>query len=1061
MNPSAPSPPGLPRRYAIAFSFPGERREYVERVARALLPAFGGETDGKARIFYDAWHEEPIIGYNTARKLQQIYAHDADLVVPFYCQDYLNKKWCGVELRAIEALLYDQQFDRVLPFRFDLVDIPSSFKTDVFPVVTNRPPEEIAALILARYNALQQTAFTLPERPPEPPPRLGNLRPATPLFVGRERELAALEAAVFAPPPRRVVVAHGFGGMGKTELAVAFADRHAAKFPAGLWMLGAEGKQSLLPLLGELAPELGLPASAGPDESAEQRGRCVLAELHRRASAARETDPDGGAACLLVLDNVSERALLAEPQRAALAGADWLQILATTRLSPADLRAGRGQGLAFVPVDTLEPEAALDLLRRHQPDGQWPAATASGDEAAARELVHELGGFTLTLESVALYLGLHPDIRPAAYLKRLRKEGLPSADALGADPDVATQTRHREKQLALVLDATLQKLAPAERATLDYAALLPPDNIPWPWLRAVVARELPDALREEEGYPDPWLGIRSRLEGLRLLTPTNHPELARLHRMVAAQLREGLSRNAAEMLRRLRTTVERFALALEDDILHAPAQHVWQVAPLEEAVRHWRDGEQDTALGHIAGVVGTIEATLGRLDVAGTFLGIYHETAERNLAANPESAQTARDVSVSLERLGDFLASRGLPGDAEKALGHYQRSLEVRERLLLANPESAQAARDVSVSLNKLADSLANRGLPGDAEKALGHYQRSLEVSERLLLANPESAQAARDVSVSLNKLADSLANRGLPGDAEKALGHYQRSLAVAERLLQANPESAQAARDVSVSLERLGDFLASRGLPGDAEKALGHYQRSLEVSERLLLANPESAQAARDVSVSLDQLADFLASRGLPGDAEKALGHYQRSLAVAERLLQANPDSAQAARDVSVSLERLGDFLARRGLPGDAETALGHYQRSLEVSERLLVANPESAQAARDVSVSLNKLGDFLARRGLPGDAETALGHYQRSLEVRERLLVANPESASVVRDVVVSHFKLAQFGLQGGNQALAMRHFGECHRLLHARIAVGVTFDPPIMNLYQQLHAAFGGGA
>lgn len=36
------------RRFAIALSFPGERREYVEQVANALLPAFGGE---KSRIF--------------------------------------------------------------------------------------------------------------------------------------------------------------------------------------------------------------------------------------------------------------------------------------------------------------------------------------------------------------------------------------------------------------------------------------------------------------------------------------------------------------------------------------------------------------------------------------------------------------------------------------------------------------------------------------------------------------------------------------------------------------------------------------------------------------------------------------------------------------------------------------------------------------------------------------------------------------------------------------------------------------------------------------------------
>ncbi|MBO3707995.1 MAG: SEL1-like repeat protein [Candidatus Accumulibacter sp.] len=416
-------------------------------------------------------------------------------------------------------------------------------------------------------------------------------------------------------------------------------------------------------------------------------------------------------------------------------------------------------------------------------------------------------------------------------------------------------------------------------------------------------------------------------------------------------------------------------------------------------------------------------------------LGHYRrslELGERLLVANPESAQAARDVSVSLIRLGGFLASRGLPGDAEAALGHYRRSLELGEPLLVANPESAQAARDVSVSLERLADFLASRGLPGDAEESVGHYRRSLKLCERLLVANPQSAQAARDASVRLTKLADFLARRGLPGDAEEAFGHYRRSLELRERLLVANPESALAARDVSGSLERLGRFLASRGLPGDAEEALGHYRRSLEVGERLLVANPESAQAARDVLVSFIQLGDFLASRGLPGDAEEALGHYRRSLEVGERLLLANPESAQAARDVSVSLIQLGGFLASRGLPGDAEEALGHYRRSLEAGERLLVANPESAQAARDVSASLNKLAEFLASRGLPGDAEAALGHYRRSLEVGERLLVANPESAQAARDVVVSLIQFGGFLASRGLPGDAEAAFGHYRRSL-----------------------------
>jgi hypothetical protein len=156
------------RRFAVALSFPGERREYVERVARALLPSFGGEIEGKSKILYDLWHEASIIGYAATRRLQGAYS-DSDLIVPFYCADYRTKQWCGVELRVIEQFLFDQEFDRVLPFRFDAVEIPGSFKTDIFPLISDRKPEEIASLIVERYNDLQRSTSQVPTaRPMEP-----------------------------------------------------------------------------------------------------------------------------------------------------------------------------------------------------------------------------------------------------------------------------------------------------------------------------------------------------------------------------------------------------------------------------------------------------------------------------------------------------------------------------------------------------------------------------------------------------------------------------------------------------------------------------------------------------------------------------------------------------------------------------------------------------------------------------------------------------------------------------------------------------------------------------
>jgi tetratricopeptide (TPR) repeat protein len=303
--------------------------------------------------------------------------------------------------------------------------------------------------------------------------------------------------------------------------------------------------------------------------------------------------------------------------------------------------------------------------------------------------------------------------------------------------------------------------------------------------------------------------------------------------------------------------------------------------------------------------------------------------------------------------------------------------------------------------------------------------------------------------------LGENLMTRGHSGDLAAARVNYQRALDLRERLLAANPDSALAARDVSVSLDRLGDFFAGRGQSGDAAQALVYYQQGLEIDERLLAANPESAQVARNVSVSLAKLGGFLSGHGLPGDAALALAHYQRGLEIRERLLAANPDSAQAARDVAVNLHQLGDVLSGRGLPGDAAQALAHYQRGLEMSERLLAANPDSAQAARDLMVSYERMGKIMAGSKDADAPARALDHQRKALEIAMRLYDQNRGSMYQARTVAVSYLLTAQCAHAAANAELATQALAGCHGVLQQAIEAGITFDQPIMQLYQQLQA------
>lgn len=55
-------------------------------------------------------------------------------------------------------------------------------------------------------------------------------------FVGREEELQEIHTTLSHANGRQIVVIHGLGGMGKTQLAVAYAKRHEKAYSAIFWL---------------------------------------------------------------------------------------------------------------------------------------------------------------------------------------------------------------------------------------------------------------------------------------------------------------------------------------------------------------------------------------------------------------------------------------------------------------------------------------------------------------------------------------------------------------------------------------------------------------------------------------------------------------------------------------------------------------------------------------------------------------------------------------------------------------------------------------------------------
>jgi predicted ATPase len=207
----------------------------------------------------------------------------------------------------------------------------------------------------------------------------GNLRPAVTSFIGRESEVADIEAAVRA---HRLVTLTGVGGVGKTRLATEVATHLADEYPDGVWVFE----------LAAVADPAAVPeAVAAVVGITQQPGKSVSDSV----AAALE-----GRVRLLVFDNC-EHVLdaVADLIDAILAQSATVKILATSR---------EGLGVAdeqLWPVPSLDVVAGTDSpaveLFAERSRAVAPRFSMNDEADAVVEICQRLDGLPLGIELAA------------------------------------------------------------------------------------------------------------------------------------------------------------------------------------------------------------------------------------------------------------------------------------------------------------------------------------------------------------------------------------------------------------------------------------------------------------------------------------------------------------------------------------------------------------------------------------------------------------------------------------------------------------------------------------
>jgi tetratricopeptide (TPR) repeat protein len=740
------------------ISYTGADVAWAEWVAQTL------EDAGYTTVL-QAWDFRP--GDNFIQRMDQALA-DADRVVAvlseaYFVSEYTRDEWTAALVRA------RGERDRLLPVRTQAVELPPLLATRVYLDLVDLDEGAAAERLLAAVQQgrakpkgrrpfpggrAQTGGVSFPgRRPPifEVPPRNRHFSGRGELLQDLRKQLVATKAGAVVQAVQAGAV-HGLGGVGKTQLAVEYAHRHAADYDL-VWWVPAEQPLTISGRLAQLGRLLGLEELP----SLEEQVGVVFDALGQRDR------------WLLVYDNAQQPADLQGLWPPAGGG----HLLVTSR-NPA-------WGGVATPV-------AVDVLQRDQAIGFLAERTGSSDQATLDELAEVFGDLPLALEQAAAYLE-ETTTTPADYLELLhdRAEEL---FALGrpAGSELTTWT--------IALDR-IKTQTPVAEDLLCLCAFLAPDDLPRSLLvehPEVLPERLASTVTDRVGFGQ----VLGALRRYSLVTVT--AEALSTHRLVQAVVRHSLDSEparvwaaaavalvgaafpgkaedvgvwpaAGQLLPHALAATDQAALVGSDPtatsgLLHAAGRYLWgraehtQAKALHQralAIRETQLGPDhpDTAISLTN--LGVVLRALG--DLAGA-----HTNFQRVLAIN--EARLGADhptTAISLTNLASVLRDQG---DLDGARRLQERAVAIFEaRLGADHPTTAQ-------SLGNLANVLRAQG---DLDGARRLQERAVAIFEaRLGGDHPDTAQSINNVAGILRAQGDLDGARRLQ---ERAVAIFEASL--------------------------------------------------------------------------------------------------------------------------------------------------------------------------------------------------------------------------------------------------------------------------------------------
>jgi tetratricopeptide (TPR) repeat protein len=397
----------------------------------------------------------------------------------------------------------------------------------------------------------------------------------------------------------------------------------------------------------------------------------------------------------------------------------------------------------------------------------------------------------------------------------------------------------------------------------------------------------------------------------------------------------------------------------------------------------------------------------------------FYGKLEGLLAGQTDPASRAA-LARAYDALGELTEKIG---SKPEALAVHRKALAVRRELAAAT--GADVATWVDVARSLLAVGWIQQRT-GDMSGALSSYEESLRLVDRLM-ANGSAGDHPRAVQGLAHERIARLYSYFDTAKQVEALSAYRQSIAVRQKLAEANPSSAQYQRDLAECHYGIGSLLANAGKPVEAMAA---HQQALAIRLKLATAQPNVIQWQFDLARSHDWIGYLLKIAGKPGEA---LAAFERALAIREKVVEANPNVTQFQFDLAHSIHQIGWVLTETGKTAEA---LAGDERAVAILRKLVEANPSDVIYQSELALLHSSTGELQWKLGRTADAVVSV---RRAVAIWTRLSRLSPND---LYNLSCSHAMLASLAAEPSSGMTAVEGRSEADRAmecLHQAVAGG----------------------